>query len=1345
MADAAWRRPFQNVATSEWLTKLSTGLVLVNVCLMCMPFYGMTSRYEDTLEAGQTFISWLFIAEMGIKLLGLGCVGYWEDGWNQLDGTIVSLSIFEMLMAAIGSGTGVKFTFLRMLRMLRVLRILRLMRSWKGLYLILSTFVRSIHHMSNVVFLILLAMFMFSLLGMQLFGGIYREETGYSSAACAGGACADGLEEKPHHHFDYCFPAMLTVFVLLTGEWIDALEPAAAILGPSVAIFFIFVVLLGKYLLLNLLVAVILHEFQEGDSKEGDLASARSGTSARSATSSNRDGVKLSPRTERSDLVSHRSSDDDGSARLSTAAVQARLRQPDDVDSDADDKALCLFHRTHPIRERCCWAIKQPWWDRIVIVAIIISSICLSLDSPRLDPQSQLARRLQGSDVFFTQLFFCEMGAKVVAMGFACNGKDSYMRSGWNQLDFVIVSVSCVLLLADAIPQLRPLRVLRVLRVLRPLRLISRNAGMKLIITSLFKAMPAVSNVLGVVFALQVVFAILGMQMFVGAMGSCTDPSILTEAECSAAAGGHPFASSAEATRWANPATGSFDNFGDAMRLLYVMSSGDQWERPMYSMMGMQGPGVAPIRNDLSPYALFSLAWMFCGYIFAINLFVGVVVDNFSRMQREHDGSATMTREQKQWASTMKSFASLLPTKATRPPAHPVRLRLYRLVHSTGFDAFITGVIVLNIGVMACNFWGIERQPEILGLYEHSMDVFSAIYYVEAAVKIAALGSDAYFRDSWCRFDFSLVCTSLLDQFASELLAAYLPIPPMLLRVMRILRILRILRLLKGAKQLRDLILTMVLSFPSLLNVASLLCLILFIYSVLGVSLFTFVALGDPVLDSHGGINVQRNFGTIGNAILVLLQCLTSDGWSTVMSDAMMEESSGRCSAAKGDCGTKAAIPFFISFQIVGTFILLNLVVAVILENFATLYFTSPDLVSPTDLELFSEAWAAFDPDATNYVPITVLPDLLMRVPRPLGVRGKTKETATRLCLRLTVPQHNGSVAYREVLQQLIENNYFKSGADLDEEAFKALPQSVVPPLTIPQVPPPQRPPGLDAGADDDDDDELTRAVAAQESIAEAFAMAKMFEDAPRDALIRSLARARTRIAIGDRSTCLIAKSRQQKKPDRTSMSSPTLLPQPRELPPPGTSFSAIELVGVGGYRVGHRPRVVCASGAVASGSPGVPTKKAGANKNDNDPANGLPHDSYAKCCGWTAVELVGFGIKPRSPVKVAKLGDGTSPGRGSPALRFFRSSSKAARSTPKCRGTPSPARDDGGTQRQLDFQGHVCEWTAIELVGLGAEGPVSRSKKKPGPWGKKCSASDKRKHERKPSRAPREHDPTEV
>ena len=92
----------------------------------------------------------------------------------------------------------------------------------------------------------------FPLLCTQLFGGIYNPSTGYSlQTACPGDECSDGFPPKPSYHFDYCYPAMLSIFVLLTGEWIDATEPAATIMGPVCALFFIFVVLLGKYLLVS--------------------------------------------------------------------------------------------------------------------------------------------------------------------------------------------------------------------------------------------------------------------------------------------------------------------------------------------------------------------------------------------------------------------------------------------------------------------------------------------------------------------------------------------------------------------------------------------------------------------------------------------------------------------------------------------------------------------------------------------------------------------------------------------------------------------------------------------------------------------------------------------------------------------------------------------------------------------------------------------------------------------------------------------------------------------------------------------------------------------------------------
>ena len=108
-------------------------------------------------------ITWVFIWEMGLKLIALGCEGYWSDGWNQLDGSIVLLSIVDMIVTMLAAGSGVKLSFLRVLRMLRIARVLRLMREWQGLYKIISTFMKAVPQMLNISILMFVFMIIFAL------------------------------------------------------------------------------------------------------------------------------------------------------------------------------------------------------------------------------------------------------------------------------------------------------------------------------------------------------------------------------------------------------------------------------------------------------------------------------------------------------------------------------------------------------------------------------------------------------------------------------------------------------------------------------------------------------------------------------------------------------------------------------------------------------------------------------------------------------------------------------------------------------------------------------------------------------------------------------------------------------------------------------------------------------------------------------------------------------------------------------------------------------------------------------------------------------------------------------
>ena len=174
---------------------------------------------------------------------------------------------------------------------------------------------------------------------------------------------------------------------------------------------------------------------------------------------------------------------------------------------------------------------------------------------------------------------------------------------------------------------------------------------------------------------------------------------------------------------------------------------------------------------------------------------------------------------------------------------------------------------------------------------------------------------------------------------------------------------------------------------------------------------------------------------------LLLSQCLTGDNWSGMMADAMITEESGGCSMSAGDCGSAAiAIPYFLSFQVSTTFIFLNLVVAVILENFSSLSAQDPNLVSTSDIDTFKEIWADLDPDADNYIASHDLITLVLALPPPMGLNGVGDLTdAKRLILKLKIEQTEGNVAFQPVLNALTRHNYFSGKAGHTEAEFQNL------------------------------------------------------------------------------------------------------------------------------------------------------------------------------------------------------------------------------------------------------------------------------------------------------------------
>ena len=706
--------------------------------------------------------------------------------------------------------------------------------------------------------------------------------------------------------------------------------------------------------------------------------------------------------------------------------------------------------------------VSAPAFEAFIIVCIALSSVALAFDVPSVVPGSPLATTLFRADVTFTAIFTLEMALKMLVFGLWAS-EESYFRSGWNVLDFAIVSTSVISLLFRDVEELGGLRALRALRALRPLRVIRRFNGLRRVVKSLLRAVPLVGSVVQVCALVFIVYGLFGMQFLMGRMAACTDRTITTKRAC---VGEYVDPESGEmlARWWGNDDLGHFDNIGMATLTLFELSSLEMWPDVLWRAMDSD-----PVHHDHGPelnanpwMASFVITWIVVSNFILLNLFVGVVLENFNAIRKQEDGSVFMSDAQLEWANAMRSIFSVKPTMKLKEPSGKgwlakQRRKAFKLIYedvqlAASFERFVACLVLLNVLSMAVTWYD---QPPAIDVFADIVDwFFTAAFTLEMLLKLFGLGFAQYFGDGWNVLDMTLVSLSLLDHALTLLAAGGLFLSPTTLRFLRFFRIVRLLKLIKVAPGIKRLLSTVVASAPALANVGVLVLLVLYIYAVLGIELFGHVAHGEF-------INDDANFETFGAAMLTMVRCITGESYNGIMHDAMVTEARqpGRCSAAEGTCGDPlAAIAFFISFVVIGSYVMLNVFVAVVIDAFADDQAQEQAPWSQVHVDDFVDVWQRFDPDGNHLVPTKDLTRLLRSLGPPVGFRtaddavGKSPnllvgaaEVMGRL-RELKVQDRAGQVAFHDLLEAcgkwaMIKRHSYTPELPLASEAVAELEQ----------------------------------------------------------------------------------------------------------------------------------------------------------------------------------------------------------------------------------------------------------------------------------------------------------------
>lgn len=373
------------------------------------------------------------------------------------------------------------------------------------------------------------------------------------------------------------------------------------------------------------------------------------------------------------------------------------------------------------------------------------------------------------------------------------------------------------------------------------------------------------------------------------------------------------------------------------------------------------------------------------GSFFTLNLFIGVIIDNFNEQKKKTGGSLEifMTDDQKKYYHAMKKMRSKRPTRAMTRPRFKPQAYMFDLTTSKRFDLLIMLIIGLNMFVMALEHYG--QSSQFNETLEQLNLAFISVFTLECVCKIFAM-RHFYFREPWNIFDFIVVDLSILGVLMKEYVARYF-VSPTLLRVVRVVKVGRVLRLVKAAKGIRTLLFALAMSLPALFNICLLLFLVMFIYAIFGMSFFMNVR-------KRRGLDDTFNFDTFLSSIVVLFQMSTSAGWDIVL-DPLMDEENDCVKpepqlGIEGTCGNRGiAIFFLVSYVIVTFLIIINMYIAVILENYSQATEDVQEGLTDDDYEMYYEIWQKFDPDGTQYLPHGRLSDFVdsleppLRIPKP--------------------------------------------------------------------------------------------------------------------------------------------------------------------------------------------------------------------------------------------------------------------------------------------------------------------------------------------------------------------------
>uniref|UniRef100_A0A3Q3X1Y8 Voltage-dependent calcium channel alpha-1 subunit IQ domain-containing protein n=1 Tax=Mola mola TaxID=94237 RepID=A0A3Q3X1Y8_MOLML len=664
------------------------------------------------------------------------------------------------------------------------------------------------------------------------------------------------------------------------------------------------------------------------------------------------------------------------------------------------------------IRRICHYVVTLRYFEMTILLVIVASSIALAAEDP-VCANSDRNKVLRYFDYVFTGVFTFEMIIKMIDQGLILHD-GSYFRDMWNILDFIVVvgALIAFALTNNKGRDIKTIKSLRVLRVLRPLKTIKRLPKLKAVFDCVVTSLKNVFNILIVYQLFMFIFAVIAVQLFKGKFFYCTDSSMNTEKECQGFYIDYSRDKKEVKRREWKRHEFHYDNICWALLTLFTVSTGEGWPQVLQHSTDVTEENMGPSRGNRMEMSVFYVVYFVVFPFFFVNIFVALIIITF---QEQGDKMIHECSLEKNERACIDFTISAKPMTRYMPQNRQTfQYRLWHFVASPSFEYTVLVMIALNTVVLMMKYYSAPAAYDTV--LKHLNTAFTVLFSLECILKIMAFGFVNYFRDTWNIFDFITVLGSITEIISVNTIN---------MSFLKLFRAARLIKLLRQGYTIRILLWTFVQSFKALPYVCLLIAMLFFIYAIIGMQVFGNIKLND---ESH--INQHNNFKTFFSALMLLFRSATGESWQEIMLSCLSgQECEPDPSIApltispdhEGGCGTDFAYCYFVSFIFFSSFLMLNLFVAVIMDNFEYLTRDS-SILGPHHLDEFVRIWGEYDRLACGRIHYTAMYEMLTHMSPPLGLGKKcpAKIAYKRLVLMNMPVDEDMTVHFTSTLMSLI-------------------------------------------------------------------------------------------------------------------------------------------------------------------------------------------------------------------------------------------------------------------------------------------------------------------------------------